>query len=277
MCVIGNPIKQSKSPWIHQQFAKQFALEIEYSTLEINKADFKKTINEFKNQQAIGLNITVPFKEEAFLLADEVSERARIAKAVNTFLFKKNGAIFGDNTDGIGLVKDLQQNLSYTLENKNILILGAGGAVRGLLYPLLQASPKSITLSNRTLNKAIELAVEFKEQGSLQVCSLQEINKKQFDLIIEGTSAMNFFEQLTDIFDLSAVSMVYDLKYQSLATPFLDWAKKQGAQVVSNGIGMLIEQAAYAFQLWTGKYPDTRPVLRLIKENFPPLSRVTFL
>ena len=267
MCVIGNPIKHSKSPWIHQQFAKQLNLPVEYTRIEAPIDAFVDVVREFQQQGGAGLNISVPFKEQAFKLANSVSERAALAKAVNTFLFRGEHDIFGDNTDGIGLVKDIQQNLLYSLKDKRILILGAGGAVRGILLPILEAQPKTVVISNRTPARAVQLVKELAKFNTLQSLSYEELVGLEFDLIIDGTSSFSTSEQLPKTLRLTGSSLCYDLKYQQQLTPFLIWAKQQGATKLVNGLGMLIEQAAVAFKLWTGKQPDTRPIIQLAQEN----------
>lgn len=264
--VIGNPVLQSKSPQIHLAFAKQMAInDFTYDCTLAPLDQFPAIITQLIQQQFTGANITLPFKEQAYSLADECSEPARIAKAANTLHFRKDGSIFADNTDGIGFITDIQQNLVYSIANKNILILGAGGAVRGILYPLLQQNPNRVTIANRNLAKAQCLYEDFKAYGNLNVASYEQLNKP-YDLIIDGTS----FAAWPLSFDkrcLFQCERVYDLKYSTAKTALLQLAQANGIIHYSDGIGMLIEQAAVSFYVWTGIRPSTSQIANLLNNT----------
>lgn len=262
LCVMGNPIQHSQSPWIHQQFAQQFGLALSYIKIEPEIHAFRKEIEQFKQDGGYGLNITSPFKPEAYLLASEHSKRAKIAKSVNTILFKADNTVFGDNTDGLGLLNDITKNLGFSLENKQILILGAGGAVRGILHPILSQSPSRVILANRTTENAQQLASEFKSYGVVSGCGFGDLEHLKVDVVIDGTgfhSKLFLPETLT----LSEESLCYDLKYSNKPTSLINWAAQKGCHRRFDGLGMLVEQAAEAFYLWTGKKPDTQSVIQL--------------
>lgn len=261
--VMGNPIEHSLSPQIHLAFAQQFGEQISYEKILVPLAGLRKAVQEFKIQGGKGLNITLPFKEEAWHVVDEHSEAAKLAKAVNTIMIHSDGSLLGDNTDGLGLVRDLIQNQKITIKNKNILILGAGGAVRGILGPLLEQQPQQIFIANRTLDKALQLEEEFKTRGAVQGGSFKDIPTAPFDLIINGTSLSLQEEELpfpTRI--IHPHTICYDLAYSKTGlTGFQAWAQQQGAAKSFSGWGMLVEQAAQAYFLWRGKQPDTGRVL----------------
>jgi shikimate dehydrogenase len=256
-CVIGNPVKKSKSPWIHSEFAKQLDLAVDYVINESPLDQFEKTVRDFQQAGGRGCNITVPFKQEAFQLTDELSERAQLAGAVNTFLFREDGTIFGDNTDGFGLVKDITGRLAFDLKGKRVLILGAGGAARGILGPLLEELPESVTVANRTLANAEKLAERFAELGEVRACQFSDLNDQQFDVLIDTTSVEEIAKQLPTSLELSSNGLCYDIKYREQATPIMRWAEQKGVSQISDGMGMLIEQAAGSFELWTGLQPKT--------------------
>ncbi len=250
LAIIGNPIAHSLSPQIHQHFAHDLGITINYDRIEAPLDRFAETVLHFKKNHGHGMNITAPFKEEACHIATKLTDRAKIAGAVNTFLFSEN-EILGDNTDGIGLIRDITQNRNFSLAGKNILILGAGGAVRGILFPLLQQSPKKIFILNRTVLKAEKLAKEFSQFGP--VFSFEDMSENIFDLVIDGTVGSDLnLEKLK----LTKNSLCYDLKYHG-ESELLKWAKEKTNAMVANGMGMLIEQAAESFFLWTGKRPIT--------------------
>lgn len=260
LTVIGNPIQHSKSPWIHSRFAAQFTdLNVEYSKTEAPLDAFEQTVFSFRDSGGNGANVTMPFKEQAYKLCDEHSERAQIAKAVNTLKFMDNGSIYGDNTDGIGFIRDVQHNQDYDLTGKRILLLGAGGATRGLLYPLLQTKPHSVVIANRTFLKAQHLAAEFYQYGNISAKDFKGL-EAEFDVMIDCTPfnswplaiAENIFQHCT---------LVYDLKYSDKATPILEQAIQYGVKQCLDGFGMLVEQAAESFTLWTGFKPNTAIVL----------------
>ncbi len=258
-CVFGNPIKHSLSPEIHAQFAKQFGLEITYRKILAPIEGFADSVAGFVVDGGAGFNITVPFKLEARQIATELTERAKIAGAVNTI--KVAGEeLLGENTDGLGLVNDLCNNLRLDLTDKTILVLGAGGAARGILLPLLQQNPARILISNRTASKAIELAKIFAPYGKTCGFGLEKIKGEPVNVIINATSAAldNTMPVINGAVARDAVC--YELMY-GIQTPFMSWAQKHNATLVTDGLGMLVEQAACSFEFWTGQKPETRAVL----------------
>lgn len=263
LCVIGNPVEHSLSPQIHQQFAKQFGLNIRYTKMQPEIDAFAQTVIAFRQAGGYGCNITIPFKQEAYQLATQTSKRAFIAKAVNTFLLHADGTIYGDNTDGLGLVNDIKNNLHYSLTGRTILILGAGGAVRGILHPILLESPARVIIANRTVEKAQQLAKTFVEYGEITGCGFDDLKNTRVDVVIDGTG-FHSAPQLPERLDLSENSLCYDLKYGKTSNLFMRWAHKKNCQHIAEGLGMLVEQAAEAFFIWTGKRPNTFPVLSII-------------
>ena len=264
--VIGNPISHSKSPQIHQQFAKQFDIDLEYQTINAEIGRFSEVVKDFRLHRGLGLNVTIPFKLDAFEYADELSERARLAGAVNTLKFLEGGAVFGDNTDGVGLYRDLTENFGCSINGKRLLVLGAGGAVRGVLGPLLEAHPQSVLIANRTTAKAIELAKLFVNHGEITGCGFSEIKNQQFDLVINGTAASLQGEippLPNDLFSKHAVA--YDMMYADQPTAFMRWATGRGANQVVDGLGMLVEQAAESFFVWHSVHPNTAPVIKNLR------------
>ena len=262
--VIGNPIAHSKSPMIHQLFAHQTGENIMYVGLLAPLDEFKETLDAFRAGGGQGANVTVPFKQDAWELSDELSDYAKRAGAVNTLVFREDGSIYGANTDGIGLVRDLVENHQSTLQGKRILILGAGGAVRGVLQPLLQQQPKAIYIANRTPERATQLAEDMqdiRENCELAGAGFNQI-EGEFDVIINGTAA-----SLQGIMPpipedcLADAAHCYDMMYGGKPTAFEYWCEDNGAGKVMNGLGMLVEQAAESFSIWRGKMPDTKPVL----------------
>lgn len=263
--VIGNPVQHSKSPHIHTLFAKQTDQILHYDKLLAPFDAFMATVESFRAAGGKGCNVTVPFKQEAWALATQRSAYAERAGAVNTLSFQVDGAIFGANTDGIGLVRDLKQNQGLVLKQKRILILGAGGAVRGVLQPLLEQQPAEIVIANRTVSKAHELAQAFADLGQVLGCSFEALTGK-FDVIINGTSASLQGELPplpTTCIDASTVC--YDMMYSAKPTIFMQWAAEQGATHVVDGLGMLVEQAAEAFYIWRGVHPETQTVLQHLR------------
>ncbi len=260
--VIGNPIAHSKSPAIHARFAELTGLQVDYQRLLAPLDGFASTVHDFIAAGGKGANVTLPFKLEAFALATELSERARIAGAVNTLKFE-HGHIYGDNTDGIGLVADIVRNAGVSLHGKRLLLLGAGGAARGALLPLLQEEPASLTIANRTLAKAQDLqqqASSLSDRCELQACRFENL-QQPFDVIINATSASINDE----VPPLAATvfgkdTLAYDMMYAAAPTAFLRLAASHGAQC-RDGLGMLVEQAAEAFALWRGVRPPSAPVL----------------
>jgi shikimate dehydrogenase len=266
--VMGNPVAHSKSPVIHKQFAHQFGHAIEYTALWVDTDGFAEAVQQFRAEGGKGLNITVPFKLEAFSLADNLSERAKLAGAVNTIRFEPDGKIFGDNTDGTGLVHDLTKNLNVQLRGKKILVLGAGGAVRGVLGPLLKQNPVLLVIANRTVAKAKELARTFGQFGKVEAVGYDELVGKRFDVVINGTSASLKGEMPplpVNVFAGNGVA--YDMMYGDKPTPFLEWAMLHGAGTAADGLGMLVEQAAESYLLWRGVRPETRHVIAALRKG----------
>lgn len=265
--VAGNPIEHSKSPKIHHLFAQQTQQDMLYKAQLIKLDCFAHKAKKMFEHGLKGMNVTVPFKEDAFRFADTHTERALRAGAVNTLKKMEDGSIHADNTDGIGLVTDLTINHQVGLTRQRILVVGAGGAVRGILQPILEQTPAEIVIANRTLSKAEQLAQDFSELGHLSACGFAEV-EGDFDLIINGTSASLSGElpplPLTIFKD---TSVTYDMMYGKGLTVFNQWAKDQGVQKTIDGLGMLIEQAAEAFELWRTVRPETDSVKDLIRRE----------
>lgn len=270
--VFGNPIQHSLSPFIHQLFAAQTQQELIYTKVLVPLTDFAKDLMYFQSQGGRGLSVTSPFKQEAFQLMDSVTERAALAKAVNTICIHPDGSRLGDNTDGIGLIYDLINGHKLDIQRKKILILGAGGAVRGILAPLLSHSPEHITVANRTLETANQLIKEFAALGSLSACSLSNIDRTSFDIIINSISAGAQGEALIlPTYFIHEKTFCYDLVYSKHDTPFLRWAKKAGVTRLTDGLGMLVEQAAEAFYLWRGVKPNTSQIIQQLRKVYSSL------
>ncbi|MDH3629948.1 MAG: shikimate dehydrogenase [Gammaproteobacteria bacterium] len=262
--VVGNPVAHSLSPQIHTSFAQQTGQALSYQAIELPLTSFETGIRDLQQQGFSGVNVTVPFKREAWELCNHKSRAAQDAGAVNTLTFQPDDDIDGNNTDGVGLVRDLVDNLEIAIDNRSILVLGAGGAVRGVLGPILAQSPASLTIANRTLEKATELVRDFGAQGNLEAVAYDALGAEKFDLIINGTAAglSNEVPPLPDTV-IGANSICYDMMYSvSTATAFVDWAYSHGAAKAFDGIGMLVEQAAEAFVLWRTVRPDTAEVIR---------------
>lgn len=268
--VVGNPVAHSKSPQIHAAFARETGADIEYTRLLAPTDGFRATITEFRAAGGRGVNVTLPFKLEAFDLADEVSQRAKDARAAN-FLSFEGGRIRADNTDGAGLVADLAQNLDIALEGKRILLLGAGGASQGVLMPLLACLPAILTIANRTVDKALRLAEGARHlpgAASTVVSGLgyPELAGHHFDLVINATASSLQGEVPPlppGVF--APGSTAYDMMYGSEPTAFLKFAGAHGAARMADGLGMLVEQAAESFHLWRGVRPRTAPVIELLR------------
>lgn len=263
--VMGDPVAHSKSPRIHGEFARQLGIRLEYSAIQVDPGGLAQAVGNFQAAGGVGLNITVPHKLDAFRLADRLSERARLAGAVNTLKFEREG-IYGDNTDGIGLVRDLTQNLQAAIAGKRVLIAGAGGAVRGVIGPILDEKPQTLVIANRTVDKARELVEVFDREDVLSACGLDGI-PGAFDIVINGTSASLRGEVPAlpaGVFGPGALA--YDMMYGDEPTAFLRWARQHGATHTADGLGMLVEQAAESFFLWHGKRPDTGPVIAGLKK-----------
>ena len=270
--VFGNPIAHSKSPQIHTLFAQQTQQDMVYESQLVATANFSHDTRAFFANGGCGLNITVPFKLDAYAFANTLTERAQQAGAVNTLKKMSDGNTLGDNTDGAGLLRDLTHNLGWSLTGKRILLLGAGGAVRGVIAPLLAENPQRLVIANRTLHKAEALVQLFnvgkhaQESKVLRASSLQ-IHARPFDLVINGTSA-SLNGDMPDLNPtiLQAGACCYDMMYGKEPTPFLRWAAQHGAHC-ADGLGMLVEQAAESFYLWRGVRPETAPVLAALRAS----------
>ena len=266
--VMGYPVSHSRSPIIHRLFAMQTGQDMQYELLQVTPEKLETAVRQFQRTGGKGLNITAPHKRAIAKLCDRMSERASTAGAVNTVMFR-DGEMYGDNTDGIGLLRDLSVNLGVSLENSNILILGAGGATRGIVGPLLEMRPSSLRIANRTVDKANDLVERFKEFGPVRACGFNAVPVDEpYDLIINATSTgpngeMPPYPKAA----VSSATFCYDLSYGLQTTPFSGWARDHGAAKSVMGWGMLVEQAAESFHLWRGVRPDTAPVLKQMHVN----------
>ena len=263
--VIGYPVAHSWSPFIHGLFAKQTGHAITYSRLEVAPEALNERVVEFFAADGKGLNVTLPHKQAACLIARERTPRAEMAGAVNTLVLRNN-SVFGDNTDGAGLIADLTRNLAFALQGTRILVLGAGGAARGVLGPLLEADPEYLEIANRNDERAVELAHEFSTLGTVHGCGFDAIADSTFDLVLNATSA-----SLQDTIPpippqvIGPTTLCYDMAYGRGDTAFTRWAKSAGAGRAETGWGMLVEQAAESFLLWRGVKPRTAPVIAAVK------------
>ena len=261
--VMGYPVSHSRSPVIHRLFAQQTGQDIRYELLRVAPDKLEDAVRQFQRTEGKGLNITAPHKRAVFRLVDQLSARAATAGAVNTLTFR-DGEIHGDNTDGIGLLRDLAVNLGLHLEDSNILILGAGGATRGIVGPLLEMRPRSLRIANRTVRRADEIVERFEDAGPVGASSFEMLPVEDpYDLIINATSVGPEVDKLP--YPEAAVTentFCYDLAYGAKPTPFSVWAREHGAARSVMGWGMRIEQAAESFYIWRGVRPDTTPVLR---------------
>lgn len=265
--VFGNPIKHSKSPAIHTMFAQQCSQHMVYRAVRVEPDGFARAAGKFFEDGGRGLNITVPFKRDAFEFADQLSERAARAGAVNTLTRTEDGTIAGDNTDGVGLLRDLTDNLGWTVHGMRILLIGAGGAARGVLEPLLRERPVSVVIVNRTGERAQRLAQEFADIGPLEGGGSELVADRQFDLIINASSA-GLSGAAPDLGGavLTERSCCYDMVYGSEPTPFMRWSAHHAAWAVADGLGMLVEQAAESFFIWRKVRPETGPVISQLRE-----------
>ncbi|WP_280568340.1 shikimate dehydrogenase [Chromohalobacter sp. 296-RDG] len=257
-CVFGHPIGHSRSPRIHALFAEQCGQTMTYEAIEAPREDFVGAWRAFVAAGGLGANVTVPFKEEAYRVADVLSQRARRAGAVNTLVHGRDGRTYADTTDGVGLVRDLEAH-GVTLDDARVLVLGAGGAVRGVLDPLLAAGPRALHIANRTAEKAVGLAADFQQEGDV-TGSGHDALEGPFEVVINGTSA-SLSGELPPLPEtlLAADGVAYDMMYAADPTVFLQWASARGARTI-DGLGMLVEQAAESFFLWRHVHPDTGAV-----------------
>ncbi len=273
--VVGYPVKHSRSPFIHGMFAKQTGQQLSYQLLEVAPEYLTTEVQRFFAEGGKGLNITVPHKQTVAALLDYRTPRAEFAGAVNTIILMPDGKLMGDNTDGVGLLNDLNNNLKFELKDKRILMLGAGGAARGVIAPLLQQQPTELVIANRNVERATELANEFSNLGDLQGVSFAEVGTEPYDLIINATSA-SLQGEMPDLPPeiIGDHTVCYDMAYGKDDTVFTHWAKQHGAAYAVQGWGMLVEQAAEAFFLWRGVHPDTVPVLVALQNPPPPRPKI---
>lgn len=258
--VIGNPVAHSLSPAIHAHFARAMGEAISYTTLLAPVDDFTGAARRFFDEGGRGANVTLPFKTNALRFAHAASDAAVLAGAAN-FLARDDDRIRADNTDGVGIVIDLARNLGLSLGGKRVLMLGAGGAARGVIAPLLALAPEAFVLANRTRERADEIARQFAAHGDVQVAALDAAHARPFDLVINATSTSVHGDPLElPSGSVNDGTFVYDMAYGKSAAAFLEKARARGARV-SDGLGMLVEQAAESYRLWRGRRPDTRAVI----------------
>jgi shikimate dehydrogenase len=260
--IVGNPVGFSKSPLIHTEFARQTGQDIEYTKLEAPLGQFKEAVDAFRAAGAKGVNVTAPFKLDAYAYATEVSQAAQLAGAANALSFDGD-KVRAENFDGIGLVNDIQRNLGFSLQGKRVLMLGAGGAARGALLPFLAQQPAEFVLANRTAAKAEALAQQCQGAGPIRGCSLRDLEGLGFDIVLNATSASLTGElPAVPASVFSQAQLAYELAYAKGLTPFLRLAQGAGVQRLADGVGMLVEQAAEAFQWWRGVRPDTAALIQ---------------
>ena len=266
--VVGHPVSHSLSPFIHGLFARQTSQAMEYRRYDVAPADFRRWVLEFFAQGGRGLNVTVPHKRAAAELANQLTPRAERAGAANTLSFVDGNRVVADNTDGTGLVRDLRQNLQLRLKGSRILIIGAGGAARGVLGPLIAAHPAEVVIANRTPERAVELAREFPEQHLVRAFGFRLLPEVPYDVVINATSA-SLAGDLPDIGPgiFGDRTVAYDMAYGSKGTAFVHWARENGAATAVDGIGMLVEQAAESFQVWRGVRPSTVEALDALRSR----------
>jgi shikimate dehydrogenase len=269
--VMGNPIAHSQSPRIHTAFAHQTGQHMVYTAILVAVDGFARALDEFQAGGGKGLSITLPFKSQAWASMDELTPRAERAGAVNAVLFGTDGRRLGDNTDGAGLLRDILHNHASRIDGERILLLGAGGAVRGVLGPLLERGPAQVVIVNRTREKAVALAAEFRSLGPVESCAYPDLRGRDFDLIINGTSA-SLTGQVPPLPErvLAPGGWCYDMMYGAAPTVFVEWGRAHGAARSVDGLGMLVEQAAESFFLWRGVRPDTAPVIHSLREQLTP-------
>lgn len=265
-CVVGSPIAHSKSPAIHSAFAAQVGVQLRYERVEVQTGQLAAAVAEFQAYGGRGMNITLPLKEEAWQLATTRTPRAAQAGAANTLWFTDEGAVAVDNTDGAGLVRDLEVNHGVALAGRHILLLGAGGAARGVVPALLDAAPATLAVSNRTSARAAALCAAFAERASLEAVPWGEMPEQPPDVIINGTTlSMHGDVPPLPAAAVHADSVCYDMMYANAATPFVAWARSLGARLALDGLGMLVEQAAESFARWHGVRPATQPVIAALR------------
>lgn len=271
--VMGNPVSHSRSPAIHALFGAQLGIDLHYTRIQVDPGGFGQAVSHFTAHGGAGLNVTVPFKVEAWELCrrsgNRLSDRAREAESVNTLSFPGDGAVQGDNTDGIGIVRDIEENLAVPLRGRRILVVGAGGAVRGVLGPVLARDPVSVHIVNRTASRAVAMAGRYANPGESEVTGgALDSAVGPYDLVINGTAA-SLGEELPAIGPgcVGPGTVAYDMMYGTEPTRFMKWALDQGAARASDGLGMLVEQAAESFFVWHGARPSTAPVISHLRKN----------
>ena len=264
--IIGNPVEHSLSPFIFEAFQKQTDNSFEYLKIKAPLNKFATVVKQLQKGGGKGVNITLPFKKEAYQLANQCNQEAREAHAASAFQFRNDGTIYAVNYDGFGLVRDLNHNYNLTITQKSILIIGAGGATQGILKPLLNTAPARIVISNRTISKAMELVKTFHLHSEIQGIGFNALEPMQYDIIIHATSLGHQGKAplLPDGL-VGSQTNCYDLSYGKIALPFLKWAKSQGAVHCFDGLGMLVEHNAAVFNLWFGIYPDTSPIIKMLQ------------
>jgi shikimate dehydrogenase len=268
--VMGNPVAHSKSPQIHALFAAQTRQDMTYRAILVKPGGLADAVAEFASSGGRGLNITVPFKEDAWALATQLSARAERAGAVNTLVLHHSGEHYGDNTDGAGLVRDLRDNHGARLQQARVLLVGAGGAARGVIEPLLQERPQLLVIANRTAGKAVELARSFCDLGYVEGCGLPDLEGQMFDIVINATAA-SLSGEVPELpcSILTPQSWCYDMMYGDRPTAFMEWSLARGAARALDGLGMLVEQAAESFYLWRKVRPDTAAVIAALRNPQP--------
>ncbi len=267
--VMGDPIAHSKSPFIHARFAAQTGQDMEYCSIRVPLRNFENAVENFRLGGGKGLNLTVPLKQEAWALSAHRGAMAERAGAVNTIWFGDDGSVHGENTDGIGLVRDLTRNHKISIDAKQVLLLGAGGAARGVLGPLLEQRPAVLVIANRTHSRAEELVRAFGPDKRLKARRFDDLARFRFDLVINATAA-SLVAETPPISPtvLAPEAACYDMMYANEPTAFVRWAREGGVARAFDGVGMLVEQAAESFYLWRGRRPLTRPVLEALRAEF---------
>ena len=265
--VMGHPVTHSRSPFIHARFAEQTGQDLRYDAIPVEPGDFSTAVNAFFGSGGCGLNVTLPFKQEAWALAAVRTQRAERAGAVNT-LWLEDGRFGGDNTDGVGLVRDLGSNHGWRIAGRRLLLLGAGGAARGVLAPLLAERPERVVIANRTVARAEALAERFGGDATLRASSFEALAGQRFDLVINATAA-SLDDEVPPLPAgvLADGAACYDMMYAAAPTAFLRWAASAGAAHCADGVGMLVEQAAESFARWRGLRPETGEVIAALREQ----------
>jgi shikimate dehydrogenase len=272
--VIGHPVAHSWSPFIHGLFARQTGQTLAYRLFDVPPADFRGRVLDFFTHGGRGLNITLPHKVAAAEVANELTARADRAGAVNTLAIRPGNELLGDNTDGAGLVRDLRDNLGVTIADRRVLMIGAGGAARGVLAPLLELEPEEIVIGNRTPERARQLAGDFDDMGRVSGRGFADLRGERFDIVINATSAsLSGDVPHIDSSVIGPETVCYDMAYGRGQTPFVRWAVERGCARAVQGWGMLVEQAAESFELWRGVRPDTAPVLQVLSSKVPDTLR----